>query len=202
MSVLDWSVIAGGVVLTAFLMWYFFGPKKSRRADVADGVQEVTVTVRGGYSPDLIEVQAGMPVRLLFDRQESGDCSSRVMFPDFKINQGLPANTVTAVEFTPTSAGEYGFACAMNMLQGRVRVVGEPGTEAAGVGTAVAVAERPSAHDHHGAPASELGHGELVDGVQVAEVRIRGGYHPPGPAAGPRCTGTAGPGPAGERGVL
>src|SRR5690625_2468470 len=66
----------------------------------------------------------------------------------------------------------------MNMLQGRVRVVGEPGTEAAGVGTAVAVAERPSAHDHHGAPASERGHGELVDGVQVAEVRIRGGYHP------------------------
>ncbi len=178
MSVLDWSVIAGGVVLTAFLMWYFFGPKKSRRADVADGVQEVTVTVRGGYSPDLIEVQAGMPVRLLFDRQESGDCSSRVMFPDFKINQSLPANTVTAVEFTPTSAGEYGFACAMNMLQGRVRVVGKAGTEAADVGTAVAVAERPAAHDHHGAPASELGHGELVDGVQVAEVRIRGGYHP------------------------
>src|SRR5699024_12216313 len=71
----SWSVIAGGVVLTAFLMWYFFGPKKSRRADVADGVQEVTVTVRGGYSPDLIEVQAGMPVRLLFDRQESGDRS-------------------------------------------------------------------------------------------------------------------------------
>src|SRR5699024_12136246 len=88
--------------------------------------------LRGGYSPDLIEVQAGMPVRLLFDRQESGDCSSRVMFPDFKINQGLPANTVTAVEFTPTSAGEYGFACGMNILQGRVRGVGRPGTEAAG----------------------------------------------------------------------
>lgn len=185
MSVLDWSVIAGGVVLTAFLMWYFFGPKKSRRADVADGVQEVTVTVRGGYSPDLIEVQAGMPVRLLFDRQESGDCSSRVMFPEFKINQSLPANTVTAVEFTPTSAGEYGFACGMNMLQGRVRVVGEP--EATGGGTAVAVAERPGHdhgevargdRDHHDAAAREVGHADLVDSVQVAEVRIRGGYHP------------------------
>src|SRR5690625_3049163 len=187
MSVLDWSVIAGGVVLTALLVWYFFGPKKSRRAEVADGVQEVTVTVRGGYSPDLIEVQAGMPVRLLFDRQESGDCSSRVMFPDFKINQGLPANTVTAVEFTPTSAGEYGFACGMNMLQGGVRVVGEPGTEAAGGGTAVAVAERPGPHQggvatrdqhHHGTPSGEVGHGDPMDGVQVAEVRIRGGYHP------------------------
>src|SRR5699024_2452730 len=133
--------------------------------------------LRGGYSPDLIEVQAGMPVRLLFDRQESGDCSSRVMFPDFKINQGLPANTVTAVEFTPTSAGEYGFACGMNMLQGRVRVVGEQSPESTGGGTAVALAERPD-HDHHSTPSDEVGLGELVDGVQVAEVRIRGGYHP------------------------
>src|SRR5690625_4298602 len=181
MSVLDWSVIASGVVLTAFLMWYFFGPKKSRRADVADGVQEVTVTVRGGYSTDLIEVQAGMPVRLLFDRQESGDCSSRVMFPDFKINQGLPANTVTAVEVTPTSAGEYGFACGMNMLQGRVRVVGEPGTESAGAGTAVAVAERPG-HDHggvvtrdqhhHGTPSSEVGQDRKSTRLNSSHVAI------------------------------
>src|SRR5699024_6838248 len=145
----------------------------------------VTVTVRGGYSPDIIEVQAGMPVRLLFDRQEGGDCSSRVMFPDFKINQGLPANTVTAVEFTPTTTGEYGFACGMNMLRGRVRVVGE--LEAAGGAAAVAVAERPG-HDHggvaardqshQGTPTGAVGHAELVDGVQVAEVRIRDGYHP------------------------
>src|SRR5690625_3679609 len=187
MSVLDWSVIAGGVVLTAFLMWYFFGPKKSRRADVADGVQEVTVTVRGGYSPDLVEVQAGMPVRLLFDRQERGDWSSRVMFPDFEITQGLPDDTVTAGESTPTSGGGYGCACGMRMLPGRLWVVGEPGTESAGGGTAVAVAERPGREHgevatrdqhHNGTARGAVGHGELVDGVQVAEVRIRGGYHP------------------------
>lgn len=126
MSPNDWLVVGAAVALTALLGWYFFGPKKSRRAEVADGVQEVTVTVKGGYSPDLIEVQPGMPVRLVFDRQESGECSSRVVFPDFRINQALPANARTAVQFLPTTPGEYTFACGMNMLHGRVRVVDRP----------------------------------------------------------------------------
>ena len=51
MSVLDWSVIAGGVVLTAVLVWYCFGPKKSRRADVADGVQAATAPTSSRSKP-------------------------------------------------------------------------------------------------------------------------------------------------------
>jgi len=115
-------VLLVGVLLTGFLGWYFFGPKRSRRAELDDGVQVVRVTVRGGYSPDVIEVTAGTPVRLLFDRQESGDCSSRVVFPDFKVNQSLPAFETTAVEFVPEQAGDYRFACGMNMLRGRLVV--------------------------------------------------------------------------------
>lgn len=145
MSAFDWSVVVGGAVLTALMGWYFFGPKASRRAEVVHGVQEVVVTVRGGYSPDLIEVAAGAPVRLLFDRQESGDCSSRVVFPDFKINHGLPANATTAVEFTPDAPGEYAFACGMNMLHGRVRVVSESSAPTAAT-SSVAVAERLTGH--------------------------------------------------------
>ncbi len=118
----QWTVVVVAAALTGLLAWYFFGPKKLRRADLADGVQVVTVMVRGGYSPDLIEVDLGVPVRLVFDRQESGDCSSRVVFPDFRINQLLPAFARTAVEFVPTQPGEFGFACGMNMLHGRLRV--------------------------------------------------------------------------------
>src|SRR5659263_695987 len=76
-------VVAAGAVLAGFLWWFFFGPKHARRAEVHGGVQEVAVTVKGGYSPDLIRVQEGVPLRLVFDRQESGDCTSRVVFPDF-----------------------------------------------------------------------------------------------------------------------
>jgi Cu+-exporting ATPase len=130
MSVGDVLTVLGAVVATGLLGWYFFGPKKTHRADVEGGVQVLTVTVKGGYSPNLIEVSAGTPVRLMFDRQETGDCSSRVVIPDFRINQALPAYATTAVEFLPERAGEYEFACGMNMLHGRIRV----GAEAPGPG--------------------------------------------------------------------
>ncbi|QSR30610.1 copper-translocating P-type ATPase [Nocardioides sp. S5] len=149
MSVQDWLVVGAAAALTALLGWYFFGPKSSRRADLSDGVQVATVTVKGGYSPSLVEVQAGTPVRLLFDRQESGDCSSRVVFADFKINQTLPAYATTAVEFTPTEPGDFEFACGMNMLHGRLRVAAassatSPSADPLGV-TAVLVRSDPTA---------------------------------------------------------
>ena len=115
-------VTAGGAGLIAALAWFFFGPKQARRAEVRGGIQEVEITVKGGYSPNLIRVQAGVPLRLVFDRQENSDCSSRVVFPDFGVSKSLAAFGRTTVEFTPTRAGEFGFACGMNMLHGTLLV--------------------------------------------------------------------------------
>ena len=105
MSAGEVAILGGALVLTGLLAWYFFGPKKSRQAELADGVQIIKVTVRGGYSPDVIQVASGVPGRLLFDRQESGDCASRVVFPDFKVNQTLPAFEPTTVEFVAGRTG-------------------------------------------------------------------------------------------------
>ena len=116
-------VVVAAAVLTGLLAWYFFAPRASKRAVVNGDVQVQTITVRGGYSPSVVEVVQGVRTRLLFDRQETGDCSSRVVFPDFKVNQGLPAYATTAVEFVPEKVGDFGFACGMNMLHGTVKVV-------------------------------------------------------------------------------
>ncbi|MAY94980.1 MAG: copper-translocating P-type ATPase [Nocardioides sp.] len=197
MSVQDWLVVAAAAALTALLAWYFFGPKSSRRAEVDDGVQVATVTVKGGYSPSLVEVQAGMPVRLVFDRQEAGECSSRVVFPDFKINQTLPAHATTTVEFTPTEPGDYDFACGMNMLHGRLRVAAasDGSSETPEAGGSTALLARPDAGpgdathttgtETPATPATDVprASGGLVnaaveDGVQVAKLTISGGYHP------------------------
>ena len=85
-------------------------------------VQEVQVTVKGGYSPSLIRVRENVPLRIVFDRQESGECTSRVVFPDFALNRALPALVKTTVEFTPDRSGPYGFACGMNMVHGTLIV--------------------------------------------------------------------------------
>jgi P-type Cu+ transporter len=122
----DVAVIASGVALIAFLVWFFFGEKQARRAAVRDGLQEVEITVKGGYSPEVIELEQGVPARLIFDRQESGECTSRVVFPDFNISRALPAFAKTAVEVVPERGGRFGFACGMNMVHGTL-VIGEGG---------------------------------------------------------------------------
>ena len=41
-----------------FVLWYFFGEREATAATVGEsGVQEVEVTVKGGYSPDDLDVQ-------------------------------------------------------------------------------------------------------------------------------------------------
>ena len=122
MNFSDVAVSAAGVVLIGFLAWFFFGPKKARQAELVGQVQQVQVTVNGGYAPSLIRVRQSVPLRIVFDRQESGDCTSRVVFPDFALNRSLPAMAKTAVEFTPDKSGQFGFACGMNMVHGTLVV--------------------------------------------------------------------------------
>lgn len=85
-------------------------------------LQEVKIIVKGGYSPDVIVVKKGMPVRLNFYRDETDDCSDTVVFGDFKIRKPLPAYKTTSVEFTPEKEGEYVFTCGMGMLKGKLIV--------------------------------------------------------------------------------
>src|SRR5215472_7980563 len=118
----DLVVIVGAIVLTGALAWFFFGPRRARAAELVGDLQEVTVTVRGGYSPDLVRVRQGVPLHIVFDRQESGDCTSRVVFPDFAVNRALPAFAQTAVRLMPDRPGEFGFACGMNMVHGTLVV--------------------------------------------------------------------------------
>ncbi len=114
-------VTLGGLGLIGLELWWFLLSKpKSRQAIATGGVQEVTVTVDGGYEPNLIVVQAGQPVRLNFDRKDPSSCLEEVRFPDFHIAQQLTLNHVTPIEFTPEKPGKYEFHCGMNMFRGVV----------------------------------------------------------------------------------
>jgi plastocyanin domain-containing protein len=124
MSNLQIFVILSGIVMTILIAWYFwFAPKAQTRVAMSEsGAQEVSITVKGGYTPDVIVVQKGRPVRLTFTRQESASCSEKVLFPDFNQNALLPEGEQVTLEFTPDKAGEYGFQCQMGMLRGKLIV--------------------------------------------------------------------------------
>ncbi|HET9384359.1 MAG TPA: cupredoxin domain-containing protein [Gemmatimonadales bacterium] len=129
MTPLQIAVTALGAVAIVWVLWYFLFSRGTAVAAVAGagGIQEVRVTVKGGYTPDTIVVQAGKPVRLQFYRDETADCSERVVFEQFGVDQQLPPFQTTAIEFTPETPGEYPFRCGMNMLKGLLVV--EPSGE-------------------------------------------------------------------------
>lgn len=123
MDLTEIIVIIGGVVLIGFVLWYFFGEREQFAASVgASGVQEIKVTVKGGYSPDVIVVNENQPVRLDFYRDETASCSEQIIFGDFRIARDLPAFKTTPIEFTPDKAGEFTFTCGMNMMRGKLIV--------------------------------------------------------------------------------
>ena len=126
------------LLVTAGVLWFFFAPRKAYRAPLRDGVQEAVVEVKGGYNPAVIEAEAGMPLRLIFDRKEDGECSSHVVFSDFGVDLALPAFRTTTLTLHPDQPGEYPFACGMNMLHGTLRIL--PGKHAS-VGAAAGSAE-------------------------------------------------------------
>jgi plastocyanin domain-containing protein len=124
---IDWLAIFAGIAAIAWVNWYFFVAGRTpalaavsavRRAGA--GPQEQTIIVDGGYSPAVVKVKAGQPVRLVFDRRDSGSCSEEIVFPDFGVRKFLPSGAKTAVEVTPPRAGRYEFTCGMSMLRGAI----------------------------------------------------------------------------------
>ena len=117
-------VTLGGLVTIVFVVWFFWLVKKSgtKAALTSSGYQEALILVKGGYTPDVIVVERGRPVRLNFVRTEAAACLELVMFPDFNKSAKLPEGETVAVELLPDKAGEYEFQCQMGMLRGKLIV--------------------------------------------------------------------------------
>lgn len=123
------------LIVAAALTWlvlrFFFGTQKATAGamDASGERQSATITVKGGYSPAVVSMRAGTPITLTFDRQETGECTSHVVFADLGLDAMLPGNATTDVKLPALPAGEYPFACGMNMVHGLLRVEGEDGSD-------------------------------------------------------------------------
>jgi plastocyanin domain-containing protein len=124
MSIADVLALLIGLGLIASIAWFFWGPRVggARLALSSSGYQEAMVLVKGGYTPDVLVVQHGKPVRLTFRREETAACSEMVVFGDFNKSAKLPTGQDVRVEFLPERPGEYEFSCQMGMLRGKLIV--------------------------------------------------------------------------------
>ena len=123
MNTTNWIVIAAGLAAIAWVNWYFFFASRgvAVATPAAGGApSEVVITVDCGYSPALVRVKAGRPVRLIFDRKDTSSCSEEVVFPDFGIRKFLPTGKRTSIDLAPAEPGRYEFMCGMSMLHGAI----------------------------------------------------------------------------------
>ncbi|MDH5618332.1 MAG: cupredoxin domain-containing protein [Gammaproteobacteria bacterium] len=106
----------GGVILVAFIVWWFWMTKaKAQRA----GTSTIDILVDGGtFTPSRIEVAAGKEVALRFFRKDASPCAERVVFDELGINVELPIDQHKDVLITTPGAGEFSFTCQMQMYRG------------------------------------------------------------------------------------
>jgi plastocyanin domain-containing protein len=87
-----------------------------------DNVQTATVELKSkGFEPSSLKLKAGVPAKVTFVRKTDETCAKEVVLKDYKIERKLPLNEPVTVEFTPRK-GEFAFACAMNMVKGKLIV--------------------------------------------------------------------------------
>jgi plastocyanin domain-containing protein len=124
MSIDQIAVTAGAAFSIVLVVWFFWGPRGAgaRAMLSSSGYQEAMILVKGGYTPDILVVEHGKPVRLNFRREETAACSEMVLLPDFNKSAKLPEGEVVPVEFLPEEPGEYDFSCQMGMLRGKIIV--------------------------------------------------------------------------------
>lgn len=111
-------VTIAGLMGIAFTYWFFL-MKKEKVVEAGDSID---VVVEGGYNPDVISISKGRPTKINFIRRDPSSCLEEVVLGDFKIKKYLPLNEKVTVEINPKQAGEYGFACGMNMYHGKIVV--------------------------------------------------------------------------------
>jgi hypothetical protein len=89
------------------------------------GHQVVEVTVHGGYHPDAIVARAGLPLRLVFRRDDDDACTERVVFSAPRLDRRLTPSGTTTIDLPAQPPGEIRFTCGMGRYRGRIGLVEE-----------------------------------------------------------------------------
>ena len=113
-------VLAGTTLVVASLARGRTSTERARR--LADGTQEARVVVDRGYVPSRIDLEAGVPATLRFERREDDPCTEMLVSDLWPNAHRLVAHGETAIRFTPDHPGRFVFTCGMGMYSGELVV--------------------------------------------------------------------------------
>lgn len=91
---------------------------------IINGVQNVDLAITArGYTPGVIRVKRGQPVKLNLKSSDAYSCASAFRIPSLGIARNLQPNATDSVEFTPQTEGKIAFNCSMGMYRGVIEVL-------------------------------------------------------------------------------
>lgn len=110
-----------GLILAAFIVWWFWVSRGSSVARTEGNT--ISITVDGGvYTPSVLRVPAGKPVTLRFLRKDPSPCAEKVIFSGLDVSADLTVGQPYDLAITPEKPGEYDFTCQMAMYRGKLIV--------------------------------------------------------------------------------
>jgi Cu+-exporting ATPase len=120
------AALAAGIAATQALLAPSAALDRARPGGAAEapgGVQTVELVAAGGvYTPNVVRVRAGAPLRLRVAVRERHGCATRLLVPDLGVDLELvPGGTAEAIVPAPPG-GAHVFTCGQKMVKGTIVV--------------------------------------------------------------------------------
>jgi len=87
----------------------------SSNVSMENGIQVISLQVRGGYSPKQTVAKAGIPTVLRFITNNTFDCSRALRLSSLNISKTLPQTGKTDIDIGKPTVGLFRGTCGMGM---------------------------------------------------------------------------------------
>jgi len=117
-------IITLGLIISIGVIFTGSGSKKDntngagsiQNVEIKNGVQYITIGVRGGYSPNVSFAKAGIPTKLIMKTNGAYDCSASLVIRSIGFQKILPQTGETEIDIGTKKAGEtLQGVCGMGM---------------------------------------------------------------------------------------
>lgn len=96
---------------------------QSQNVEIRDGVQYVTVTAKGGYSPRVTQIKGGLPTKLVVKTDGTYDCSASLVVRSIGFQKILQPTGEEVIDLgTPKSGEKVQGVCGMGMYNFQIKV--------------------------------------------------------------------------------
>ena len=92
------------------------GGAETRNVQIRNGVQYVTITAKGGFSPRTTDIRAGIPTKLIVRTNNTYDCSASLMVQSVGFRKILQPTGEETIDLGVLEPGEKTLGvCGMGM---------------------------------------------------------------------------------------